>query len=44
MNKFTIPDDKKLVVELFEKNRGRHQSFSVGNDDIIQAEVIAKVK
>jgi conjugative transposon TraN protein len=44
MNKFTIPDDKKLVVELFEKNGGRHQSFSVGNDDIIQAEVIAKVK
>ena len=44
MNKFTIPDDKKLVVELFEKNGGRHQSFSVGNDDIIQAEVIAKIK
>ena len=43
MNKFTIPDDKKLVVELFEKNGGRHKSFSVGNDDIIQAEVIAKV-
>ena len=44
MNKFTTPDDKKLVVELFEKNGGRHQSFTVGNDDIIQAEVIAKVK
>lgn len=44
MNKFTIPDDKKLVVELFEKNGGRHQSFVIGNDDIIQADVIAKVK
>jgi conjugative transposon TraN protein len=44
MNKFTIPDGKKLVVELFEKNGGRHQSFVIGNDDIIQADVIAKVK
>jgi len=44
MNKFTIPDDKKLVVELFEKNGGRHQSFVIGNDDVIQADVIAKVK
>ncbi|BBE16136.1 conjugative transposon protein TraN [Aquipluma nitroreducens] len=44
MNKFTIPDDKKLVVELFEKNGGRHQQFVIGNDDIIQADVIAKVK
>ena len=37
MNKFTIPDDKKLVVELFEKNGGRHQSFDIGNDDIVHA-------
>jgi conjugative transposon TraN protein len=40
MNKFTIPDDKKLVVELFEKNGGRHQSFTVGNDDLTQAKEI----
>ena len=26
MAKFTIPDDKCLVVELNEKNGGRHQS------------------
>ena len=44
MNKFTIPDDKKLVVELFEKNGGRHQSFVIGNDDIIQAETISNFK
>ena len=24
--KFTIPDDKLLMVELYEKNGGRHQS------------------
>ena len=28
MAKFTIPDDKCLVVELNEKNGGRHQSFT----------------
>ena len=44
MNKFTIPDDKKLVVELFEKNGGRHQSFIIGNEDIIQAETISNLK
>jgi conjugative transposon TraN protein len=44
MNKFTIPDDKKLVVELFEKNGGRHQSFTVGNDDIVHAETISNFK
>ncbi len=44
MNKFTIPDDKKLVVELFEKNGGRHQSFAIGNDDITQAETISDSK
>jgi conjugative transposon TraN protein len=44
MNKFTIPDDKKLIVELFEKNGGRHQSFVVGNDDIVHAETISNFK
>lgn len=44
MNKFTIPDDKRLVVELFEKNGGRHQSFVIGNDDIIHAETISNIK
>jgi len=44
MNKFTIPDGKKLVVELFEKNGGRHQSFTVGKDDIIQVKAISNFK
>ncbi|EKC78124.1 conjugative transposon TraN protein, partial [human gut metagenome] len=29
MAKFTIPDGKCLVVELNEKNGGRHQSFVI---------------
>ena len=44
MNKFTIPDDKKLVVELFEKNGGRHQSFVIGNDDIISTKNFDQLK
>jgi conjugative transposon TraN protein len=40
MNKFTIPDDKRLIVKVFEKNGGRHQSFFVENKDIIKARLI----
>ena len=38
--KFTIPDDKMLVVEMAEQNGGRHQSFTVENADLVRAEVI----
>lgn len=38
--KFTIPDDKHLVVELYEKEGGRHQSFTVENADLVRAEMI----
>jgi conjugative transposon TraN protein len=44
LEKFTIPDDKQLVVELFEKNGGRHQKFIVANNDIIRAKVIDDLK
>ena len=36
MAKFTIPDDKCLVVELNEKNGGRHQSFTIENEDLVR--------
>lgn len=42
--KFTIPDDKCLVVELNEKNGGRHQSFVVENEDLVRANVINELK
>ena len=42
--KFTIPDDKLLVVELYEKNGGRHQTIRVENTDIVNAEVINELK
>ena len=43
-DKFTIPDDKCLVVELNEKNGGRHQSFTVENEDLVRANVINELK
>jgi len=43
-DKFTIPDDKCLMVEMFEKNGGRHQHFSVDNDDLVRARTIDNLK
>ncbi|MFR9506000.1 MAG: conjugative transposon protein TraN [Rikenellaceae bacterium] len=44
MDKFTIPDDKQLVVEMHEKSGGRHQTFVVENSDIVRAEVINELQ
>lgn len=43
-DKFTIPDDKQLVVELHEKSGGRHQRLIIRNDDIVHARVIDELK
>ncbi len=40
LEKFTIPDDKQLVIEVAEKEGGRNQSFVVENSDIVRANVI----
>lgn len=42
--KFTIPNDKHLIIELNEKEGGRHQSFTVENADLIRAKVINELK
>lgn len=42
--KFTIPDDKKLVVEMYEKQGGRHQIFEVDNEDLVRAETINELQ
>jgi len=44
MAKFTIPDDKCLVVELNEKNGGRHQSFVIENEDLVRASTINELQ
>jgi len=44
INKITIPHDKKLVIELYEKNGGRNQSFVIENEDLLRAEEINELK
>lgn len=41
---FTLPDDKHLVVEMHEKEGGRHQTFNVENADLVRARVIDELK
>ena len=41
LDKFTITDDKVLLIEIFEKNGGRHQTLQVENSDLIKARVIS---
>lgn len=42
--KFTIPDDKMLVIELNEQEGGRHQRFTLDNADLVRAKVINELK
>lgn len=42
--KFTLPDDKQLIVEMNEQNGGRHQQFTVTNAELIRARVINELK
>ena len=38
--KFTIPNDKQLIIELTEKDGGRNQTLTIENSDLVRAEVI----
>ena len=40
LDQFTIADDKVLLIEIFEKNGGRHQSLEIENSDLIKASLI----
>lgn len=44
IDKITIPNDKQLVIELFEKNGGRNQSFVIENEDLLRAKEINELK
>lgn len=35
--KFTIPEDKVLIIDLIEKDGGRHQHIQIENSDIVNA-------
>jgi conjugative transposon TraN protein len=44
VKKFTIPDGKRLLINLFEENGGRHLSLKVENKDILKAKVLPESK
>lgn len=39
LDQFTITDDKVLLIEIFEKNGGRHQVLWVENADLVSAKL-----
>jgi conjugative transposon TraN protein len=41
LDQFTISDDKVFLIEIFEKNGGRHQTLQVENSDLINARLIS---
>lgn len=43
LEKFTIPKDKQLIIELHERNGGRHQTLKVRSRDLLQAKTISKL-
>lgn len=42
--KITLPDDKVLQVEIYEKGGGRHQRFTIENSDLISARPLDELK
>lgn len=42
--KFTIPEDKVLIMDVFERNGGRHQSFMIQNSDLMNAHSVDELK
>ncbi len=44
LEQFTLPEDKQLVVTLFEKNGGRTLEFVLNNEDLIRAKSIDNLK
>jgi conjugative transposon TraN protein len=43
-SKFTLPEGKQLVVEVGEKDGGRHQKFTLGNGVLVKAKIINNLK
>lgn len=44
LDQFTLADDKVLVIEVFERNGGRHQKIEVENTDLIHAKPVTELK
>jgi conjugative transposon TraN protein len=44
LDQFTLADDKILIIEIFEKNGGRHQKLEIENMDLIHAKPVTDLK
>ncbi|MBF0647437.1 conjugative transposon protein TraN [Dysgonomonas sp. GY75] len=44
IGRITIPDDKQLVIDLYEQNGGRNHSLVIENADLVRAERINELK
>ncbi|MBT2559821.1 conjugative transposon protein TraN [Pedobacter sp. ISL-68] len=44
LDQFTLADDKVLMIEIFERNGGRHQSLEITNEDLIHASPVRNLK
>ncbi|MDQ1803088.1 conjugative transposon protein TraN [Chryseobacterium sp. CKR4-1] len=44
LEQLTIPDDKVLFIEIFEKNGGRHQVLNIQNEDLIKARLVKDMR
>lgn len=42
-NKFTIPDGKDFVIQVGEKNGGRHLRLKLGNRKIVRAKMLTSL-
>jgi len=43
LDQFTITDDRLLIIEIFEKNGGRHQKLEIENTDLVGAKMISDI-
>ncbi|MDL2141648.1 conjugative transposon protein TraN [Flavobacterium tructae] len=43
LDQFTIADEKLLLIEIFERNGGRHQVLQVENSDLVKARLITDI-
>ncbi|SKA33124.1 Bacteroides conjugative transposon TraN protein [Chitinophaga eiseniae] len=43
LDQFTLTDDKVLLIELYERNGGRHQVLQVENSDLVAARLISNM-
>ncbi|MDQ6532159.1 conjugative transposon protein TraN [Flavobacterium sp. LHD-85] len=44
LDQFTLEDNKILLIEIFEKNGGRHQTLRVKNSDLVKTGLISSLQ